>query len=331
VNWLGAVQAQDYAGAKWALGLRLKNPRDDAVERAFNKGEILRTHVMRPTWHFVTREDIRWLVRLTAHRVDAANAFMVRQAGLDGEQFARSRRTITHALSGGQSLTRDELTFALDRAGLKAKGLRLVYMLMKAELDGVVCSGPRRENKFTYALMDDRAPQIADFDRKSALGDLVERYFRSHGPATLRDFTWWSGLTASEAREGLAEAGSRLRSEDSDGTTYWFGAPVRLPDSMGGVLLLPTYDEFLVGYTSFDKTRRGGGQDLKPLLFTSVIISRRGEVMGSWNRQIKKGTVQLNLAPFAKLSSTESEACEEAAERYGAFVGLPVALTIQPS
>jgi hypothetical protein len=256
---------------------------------------------------------------------------MYRQAGLDDQQFSRGDRIITNALASGQSLTRDELARHLEEAGLKAKGLRLVYLLMKAELDGIICSGPRRGNQFTYDLMDDRAPQAEYFNRKSALGNIVERYFRSHGPATLRDFTWWSGLTTSEAKAGLDEAGPELQHEDSDGTTYWFEAPDRPPELMDEILLLPTYDEFLVGYTSFDKARRRGGQNAKRLPFASVIVSRRGEIMGSWKRQIKNGTVQMILAPFAKLSTRELEACGDAAEKYGAFVGLPVALTIQSS
>ena len=159
VGWLAAVQAQDYAGAKWALGLRLQGATDDEVERAFADGAVLRTHLMRPTWHFVTPADIRWLLALTAPRVHAANAFMYRKLELDSRRFQESRAALTRALRGDEHLTRDELRGVLQKAGVAADdGMRLAYLMMHAELDGVVCSGARRGKQFTYALMDARAP-----------------------------------------------------------------------------------------------------------------------------------------------------------------------------
>ena len=190
VAWLGAVQAQDYPGAKWALGLRMQDAADDIVERAFSDGAILRTHVMRPTWHFVTPADIRWMLNLTASRVNAASAYMYRQLELDDALFLRGNAVIARALQGGRQLTRVELRGALAEAGIVAEGARLSYIVMRAELDAVVCSGPWRGKQFTYALLDERAPRSRALERDQALAELTLRYFRGHGPATARDFAW---------------------------------------------------------------------------------------------------------------------------------------------
>lgn len=169
VGWLGAVQSQDYAAAKWALGLRLPAASDDDIEQAFTDGAILRTHVMRPTWHFVTPTDIRWLLALTAPRVNALNANWCRQLELDDALFRRSNAAIAKALAGGQQRTRSELVWALGQVGIVAEGKRLGYIVHRAELDGVVCSGARRGKQFTYALLDERAPQTQTLERDEAL------------------------------------------------------------------------------------------------------------------------------------------------------------------
>ena len=196
VGWLVAVQAQDYAGAKWALGLRLKGPTDDAIDQAFADGSILRTHLMPPTWHFVTPSDIRWLLALTGPRVHAINAHMYRRLELDAPIFKRSNNGLAKALRGGQTMTRDELRAALEKTGIAVNGdLRMAYLMMRAELDGIVCSGPRRGKQFTYALLDERAPQCKALGSEEALAELARRYFMSRGPATVQDFAKWSGLT----------------------------------------------------------------------------------------------------------------------------------------
>ena len=203
VSWLCAMQAQDYPAAKWAIGLaRARHARTRDVEQAFNDGLILRTHVLRPTWHFVAPEDIRWLLALSAPRIHATNAYYYRQAGLDAKTFAKSCAMIHRALEGGKTLTRAELAMHLKRAKVPADGLKLAYLMMHAELEGVICSGPRRGKQFTYALLDERAPATKPKTRDEALAELAKRYFASHGPATVRDFAWWSGLTTKDAQTG---------------------------------------------------------------------------------------------------------------------------------
>ena len=211
VEWLGAVQAQDFAAAKWALGLRLQGVTDDDIEQAFTDGAILRTHVMRPTWHFVSPADIRWLLALTAPRVHAASAYSNRKLELDDAMFRCTHAVLANALQGGKQLTRDELASALQQAGIVTEGeQRVTHIMMRAELDGIICSGARRGKQFTYALLAERAPQARSLARDEALAELTMRYLMSHGPATIQDFVWWSGLTVADARAGLAMVTSYL-------------------------------------------------------------------------------------------------------------------------
>src|SRR5579859_7689416 len=211
VQWLGAVQAQDYGAAKWALGLRLHGTTDTMIEQAFAGGEILRTHVMRPTWHFVTPADIRWMLMLTAPRVLAASAYYFRLSELDDALFAKTNAALAEALQGDKQLTRSELALALQQAGIAVGDLlRLTYIIMRAELDGIICSGARRGKQFTYALLDERVPQSRVLDHNEALAEFALRYFTGHGPATLQDFVWWSGLTVADAKAGLEMASSQL-------------------------------------------------------------------------------------------------------------------------
>lgn len=211
VEWLGAVQSQEYAGAKWSLALRMENPQEDAIERAYAEGSILRTHVLRPTWHFVPAADIRWMLELTAPRIIAQSAHRSRQLELDAAQYARSNEVIARALQGGRYLTRPELGAALTEAGIPAAdGSRLGYIVMHAELEAVICSGPRRGKQMTYALLDERAPHARSMTREEALAELTRRYFTGHGPATVRDFVWWSGLTTFDSDASLGPSGPEV-------------------------------------------------------------------------------------------------------------------------
>jgi hypothetical protein len=219
VAWLGAVQAQEFVPAKWALGLRLPDTATEAaIDRAFDAGRILRTHVMRPTWHFVAPADIRWMLELTAPRVHQVLSHYCRRLGLDNAIRTRAAAVFERALDG-QALTRGELGTHLGRAGIAAKGVPLAMLTIHAELEGVICSGPRRGKELTYAQLAARAPRAARLPRDEALSTLTKRYFRSHGPATIRDFVWWSGLRTSDAKRGLEM--NRAQNVIVNGTTYW--------------------------------------------------------------------------------------------------------------
>ncbi len=337
VEWLGAVQAQDYTGARWAVGQRIRGPKstDAAIEQALDEGAILRTHLMRPTWHFVASADIRWMLALTGPRVNTANAYYYRQLELDDTTLRRTNDLLAKALQGGTQggthLTRTELASELQQGGIATQGaLRLAYIMMRAELDGIVCSGPRRGKQFTYALLDERAPQARNLERDEALATLVGRYFTSHGPATVQDFVWWSGLTAADARAGLAMLASQITHEVVGGQTYWF-APSAPPaqDMSPTVHLLPNFDEYLVGYKDhspvIDSTNQAKLNARNNELFSHMIIID-GEIAGTWKRTLKRDTVIIERTTFAPPTEDETRACAVAAERYGRFVGLPVTL-----
>lgn len=324
VDWLVAVQSQDYAGAKWALGLRLRDVHDADLDRAFNDGSILRTHVLRPTWHFVTPADIRWLLALTAPRVHAVNATMYRRLELDSATLKRSHKVLTKALRGGQHLTRAELQRVLEKASIPANnGQRLAYIVMQAELDGLICSGPRRGKQFTYALLEERVPPAAAPNRDEALAELTRRYFVSHGPATAQDFAKWSGLTTADAKRGLDMMGSQLQHEALNGEEHWFSSttlPARFATPLA--YLLSLYDEYIIGYT--DRSLIAEPEILAKLFtmgntFTYVVIVD-GHIVGAWQRALSKDTVTITIDYWTRLTKAQLRAVAAAAQRYSEFL-----------
>jgi hypothetical protein len=329
---LGAVQAQDYAGAKWGIGQRVRAVMDGDVEAVFDRGELLRTHVMRPTWHAVSPADIRWLQALTAPRVKAAMAYYDRRLALDARTLARAHDAMARALEGGRYRTRDELGQALARAGVAAAGQRLGHIMMHAELEALVCSGPRRGKQFTYALLDERAPAARKPARDEALAELVRRYFTSHGPAQLVDFAWWSGLTVADAKAGIAGVSPALKEVEVEGKRYWY-APGKAPSKPDAPVLhlLPNYDELLVAYKDHgvsvdaELTRGIGPRDI---VFANHIIVLDGLVIGGWRRTEKtskgKSAITVTFRLLRRLARAEKAALDEALEGYRRFTGAAV-------
>jgi len=322
VKWLGAVQAQDYHGAKWALGLRATGLNDTAIEQAFNAGKILRTHLLRPTWHFVTPADIRWLLALTAPRINALSASYYRKLELDDAVFSRSNNAMAKALQGNNQLTRKVLRFVLQQAGIIVDNLRFAFLLMRAELDGVICSGARHGKQFTYALLDERVPRVKRLKRDEALAELTRRYFKSHGPAILADFVKWSGLTMTDARAGLEMVKSELLHEDLRDRTYWFaGKAPAVKRGAPAAYLLPAYDEYCVAYKDYTLT-------LDPIYYKQAILGNalviNGRSAGIWKRTFNNGAVVISSSPFSKLTATEDRALRAVARRFGEFLELPV-------
>jgi hypothetical protein len=330
VRWLGAVQAQDYAGAKWSLGLRLQGASDLDVGTAFNEGSILRTHMLRPTWHFVHPEDIRWMLSLTGPRVHAVNGHRYRALELDSGNFKRSQEILIRSLKGGKHLTRKELGEAFQVGGIPSpEGQRLAYLLMHAELEGLVCSGPRRGKQFTYALLDERVPPGKSFSREEALVKLAERYFASRGPARVHDFAKWSGLTVADARLGLEGVKDRLQMDCLEDQEYWF--PPALPQKLAekpAAHLLSIYDEYVSGYKGWElfadekdgKELAGLGNGL------NYIIVIDGQVIGWWRREIGKDLVKLETYPLRTLKKAEKKSIAIMAVKYGKFLGLEAVL-----
>ena len=332
VSWLCAMQAQDYPAAKWGIGLRARGCQDADVELAFNDGLILRTHVLRPTWHFVTPADIRWMLALSAPRLHAVNAYYYEQAGLDAKIFAKSCAIIHRVLEGGITLTRAEIADHLTAHKIPAHGLKLAYLVMHAELEGVICSGPRRGKQFTYALLDERAPKTRPKERDEALAELAKRYFASHGPATVRDFAWWSGLTMKDANKAIDSVRPTLESSSIDGATLWSAEDGHGKGSKTVVaMLLPNYDEYLIAYRDrgafVDQSRaanvvaRSGGAFANHLILD-------GRLAGGWSRTIGGNSVKIEVAPYKKLTPAQSRAVANAADCYGEFLGLPATLSI---
>ncbi len=331
VSWLGAVQAQDYAGAKWALAQRTTDATDAALDRAFADGSILRTHLLRPTWHFVTPRDIRWLLKLTGPRVQAGNAFMYRKAEMDKAVIRKSYTVLEKALRDGKQLTREELGGALEKAGILAEGQRLSYFMMSAELDGIIVSGARRGKQFTYTLLEERVPPVRAVSREEALVELVKRYFSTRGPATLQDFSWWSGLTMADAKNGIEMVKSEFVSDVLHGKEYWFSAS-RLPKNKQHprVFLLPNYDEYFIGFKDRSAitqvARQAGIAADDPALIAHVIILD-GQIIGGWRRMLNKSGVLVETSLITKVGRTEWGLIAQAAERFGRFLNLRVSLT----
>lgn len=314
VRWLGAVQAQDYAGAKWALALRARRLTDAAVDAAFNSGEILRTHVLRPTWHFVTRDDLRWLIALTGPRLRRINRLYTRRHGLDDDVLRRARGVVERALAGGRHLTRKELSAVLARARIAAAGQPLAHLVFDLEVQGVICSGPRQGNQFTYALLSERTPAAKPLPRDEALALLGRRYFDSHGPATVKDFAWWSGLTVGDARAAAAMADGEVLPRAAE------------PDrARGATFLLPNYDEYLIAY-------KDRGAVIDPVrarnlgVFTSLEYPHHlivdGRVEGSWRRTITARSLIIDVQCYGKLTRAQMATIERQGERYGRFLGV---------
>ena len=323
VQWLGAVQAQEFLAAKWAIGIRSGS--DDAtVAAAHDEGEILRTHVLRPTWHFVLAEDLRWMLALTAPRIRAAMASYDKQLGLSPAKLAKAGAAFAKAVAGSAPLTREELGKIV-----RSSGSRLAHMLMHAELDAVLCSGARRGKLHTWALFDERVPKQKPRDPQDAAAELARRYFHSRGPATEADFRWWSGLRAADARAAIAAVGSEFESTTIAGKQVW-SSGMRAPrrGRSASVQLLPAFDEFLVSYQHrgdvldaiHTKTINTGWGFLSP----AIVVD--GQVVGVWRRTLSRSFVTVELEHFSAPSSAIQQGLEAAAARYGDFLGLPARL-----
>jgi len=323
VVWLGAIQGQDYAGAKWSIGLRQPGSSDASVEQAIEDGRLLRIWAMRGTLHFVADKDAHWLLRLLAPRIIARNARRYGQLELDEATLAKSNELLAAALDHGEQLNRDALREVLEDAGISTEGQRMVYMLQRAVLERLICQGTAPKNKPIFRRLP--PPEDSDrlADRYEALGELAARYFTSRGPAMLEDFVWWSGLTKGDARTATEAAGGALRQVTIDGLTYWQGNSAaqevaQAPD----VMLMPGFDEFLVAYRDRGASIRDehhAAWSRTNAMFSPTLV-RRGQVIGLWKRSIKKDLVRIEIEPFVDLSAKDKAGLEEATAAYGRFL-----------
>lgn len=321
---LGAVQAQDYFGGKWGLAQRTRGVTEVDVEAELSAGTILRTHVLRPTWHFVTAFDIRWMLALTAPRIRMVLAHYDRTLEIDAAVLRRSRVVLTRALRRGRQRTRAELASELTRAGIRTDGTqRLARIMMHAELDALVCSGARRGKQFTYALLDERAPASRPMERDAAMHELACRYFTTRGPATEADFAWWSGLTKGDAVRAAHSAESSLDSAVIGKDRYWFPrarAP-RLDSPL--VHLLSTYDEYFIGLRDRGAmhARLSSSRHLERVGFPSMnLVTIDGQAVGEWTRLAPK-SLGITVKLYVTLTRKERDRIAGEAGRLAAFSG----------
>ena len=327
VRSLAAMQSQEFAYARWSVAQRANGVTASVIDRAFAEGAILRIHVIRPTWHFVSPADIRWILEISAPRVHALNAFQYRQLGIDASLAARANGLFAKSLERGRQLTRTEMATELQSAGISAAGIKLACLLMHAELDGVICSGALQGKQHTYALLADRVPKAKTLDRDEALAEFTRRYFVSRGPATIKDYVDWSSLTVTMAKMGLEMVKAQLEHEVVDGRTYWFAAPsTNRPPKSTVVNLVQGYDEYVMSYSqSRDVLFRPEPESARPLdrtaFYHSILLG--GRLIGHWRHVLEKNKVIIETQLDRPFGATEKQALKVAVEHYGKFLELP--------
>ncbi len=323
VAHLGATQAQDYLGALWSIGLRVPGSTEADIEAAIARREIIRTWPMRGTLHFVAPADARWMVELLAPRIVASSATRQKQLELDTQTFTRAAKLFTKALRGDHALSRAQMMALLENAGISPAGQRGYHILWRLAQECLICFGPRQGKEQTFVLFDEWLPDAQSKPRDEALSELAFRYFTSHGPATLADFTWWAGLKTSEARTALESISSQLSSETIDLKTYWF-RQTKTPSNLSAALL-PGFDQYLIGYT--DRSAALAPEYAlhvlpgKNGLFLPTMV-KGGRVIGTWKRVLKKNSVSLTAEPFQPINTADRKHFAALAHRYGEFIGV---------
>ena len=330
VSWLGAVQAQDYLGALWAVGLRTPEAAEKDVEKAVADKSIVRTWPMRRTLHFVAAADVRWMLELLTPRVVAASAKRAVLFGLDDKVFARSRKLFVRALEGGKQLRREAMYRVLEAGGIATGDYRGLHIIARLSQEGLLCCAAREGKQPTFALLDEWVPAARRLPRDEALAELARRYFMSHGPATVQDFVWWSGLTTADAKTGIEMAKPHLVREMIDGQAYWLASSVPAMPAMKAAsptaYLLPPYDEYTVAYKDrsavlnplYNKLVNAGNG----VFGANIVVD--GQVVGTWKRAVKKAAVVITLSPFTTINKAAMRAVAVAANRYSEFLGAPV-------
>ena len=323
VEWMGAMQAQDFNMSKWAIGLRSDKLTEENVHAAIDSGEIIRTHILRPTWHFVSANDLNWMIELTAPKILAAQKSRNKQLELTEKIFKRSNSIIEKLVGDGKHATRKEIVSALNKAKIGTDNNRASHILFTAELQGIICSGKMKENQITYALLSERVPQIKALPKEEALARLAQKYFKSHCPATLADFTWWSGLAVADAKRALEMIKSDFISQKINLVEYWL--PYSFSDlkkHKKSLFLLPAFDEFLISYKNRSAAVITGHQGKvfsnNGIFWPTIVVN--GEVAGIWKREIKKGKLLVTVNFFDE-SKIPTDLLQKAAERLGRFLG----------
>ncbi|HPF52725.1 MAG TPA: winged helix DNA-binding domain-containing protein [Draconibacterium sp.] len=323
VSWMGAMQAQDFYMSQWAVGVRMSDASESTINSAIDNAEIIRTHALRPTWHFVSPDDIYWMLDLSAPRIKTAMKSRDRELGLTESIFKKSNKILLTILAGDNHLTRAEIISEFQRERIPVDDNRASHLFVRAEIDKIICSGKLKGKKQTYALLSERVKNPKVLNRDEALAELAKRYFTSHGPTTLHDFNWWSGLNITETKQALEMVKSNLSSETVGDHTYWFAnfQPEPVIEN-NEVYLLPAFDEFLISYKdrsaslTFDDHKKAVSNNG---MFWPVIV-QNGSVIGIWKRIINKDKVALETVFFKKVNKTTKRSIEKAFSSYGDFI-----------
>jgi hypothetical protein len=331
VTHLGAIQAQDYPGALWSIGLRIAGATRADVERAIVDRTIVRSWPMRGTLHFIPAVDARWMLDLLASRIVKGAAGRYRQLELDDATFRRCRALVDRALKGEPILSRGAIFAALEKGGVSTTGQRGIHIIQRLSMERMLCHGPHAEKQPTFALFDDWIRTSRQLDRDDALRTLAERYFRSHGPATVRDFVGWTGLTVADAKIGLRLAQPALERIETDEGELWMSNEQPAPDApRPSAHLLPGFDEIMLGYKDrsamlapryADRIVPGGNG-----MFLSTLVLD-GQVRGTWRRSARAKAVMLEATAFARLKASQKQAFADPTGGYARFLGMSVALT----
>ena len=341
-----AVQAQEFVPAQWGLAARIprdRRPRAALVAAAIDEGEILRTHVLRPTWHFLHRDDARWVLELSAERVHRANAMYYRRTGLEGADVARAMDLVAAALEGGHR-TRAEIVAALEAGGMPKAGLGFTYVMLHAELERVAISGANTGKQRTYAAFDERVPAAAARPRDEALAELAARYLAARGPATDRDFAAWSGFTLGDTRQAFADAvdragarGGRIEQVDVEGVTHVLDAAALAAASdrsndvdagraTGVVDLLQAYDEYIMGYAAPRAYLLPDGVDTLHAEFPLHALMIDGVMSGRWAPVVEAKRIRVRIVPWRRFTDREERGLESSVADLETFFGLPAAV-----
>lgn len=325
VRRLTAMQAQDFLAAKWAVGLRLPGCTESAVEASLSDGSVVRSWPLRGTLHFVAAEDLGWMLSLSAERMIKRSATIFAGEGLTAAVIRRASKAAVQALTGGEAISRDDLYRLLTDSGVPAEGQARYHAAWRLCQDGLLCLGPVRGKSQLFVLLDEWVPEPRVLERDEALGELAARYFHGHGPATVRDFAWWSGLTLTDARRGLAAARGQLESIHADDLEYFLSPGLPAEPSVSRARLLPGFDEVLLGYGD---RRVALADEHSPLVFpgrngmflATIVVD--GAVVGTWRRTRTSSEVTVALESFEPLSRRVRADAEAAAREYAAFLGL---------
>lgn len=325
VAWMGAMQAQDYGMARLAVGIRVPRTNSTIVQTAIDRGEVIRTHVLRPTWHLASARDISWMLDLTAPHIRRSLKSRHRQLELTPSTIRKCYRVIESSLSGEDHLTREELVQRLRETGIKTHDQRDAHILMMAELDKIICSGPLRRKKNTYRLFAKCVGNPVTMPREESLATLAGRYLKSHGPATIQDFSWWSGLPVKDAKTAIEMVKAGFLSETIGARTYWFVSRRPSRTHADSVYLLPAYDEFIISYRdrsaclALNHHAKAIGVNG---MFRPVIVFN-GQVVGTWNRTMvkNKAVIATKLFQGAGLRKDREvrHLINETAEKVNAF------------